>query len=155
MTRLVDHAALRTNQAFIIGTLVVAFVAHWAWLVAAVALVMALGTVQARWALFPFIYRTVLRERWVKPDVVEDNPEPHRFAQGFGAAVLGVALALFGIGLSAAAWAAVGVVVVLAAINLFAGFCAGCFLYYWMARLEVRGFTATPVDGTVPGMRPR
>jgi len=155
MTGRVDHAALRTNQAFIIGLLVVAFVVDRSWVVAFVALVMAVGTVQPRLALFQMIYRHLLRDRLVKPDVLADNPEPHRFSQGFGAAVLLVALGLFTVGAAVAAWAVVAVVVLLAAINLFAAFCVGCFLYYWLARLEISGFTATPMEGTVPGMKPR
>lgn len=155
MKRQVDHSALRTNQAFIIGLLAVGFIVDSPWLVGLVALVMAVGTAWPRWGLFQLIYRTVLRDRIVKPEVLVDNPEPHRFSQGFGALVLMVALGLFATDLAAAAWVVTGVVILLAAINLFAGFCAGCFLYYWLARLEVRGFTATPVEGTAPGMIPK
>ncbi|MDH3308554.1 MAG: DUF4395 domain-containing protein, partial [Acidimicrobiia bacterium] len=136
MTRPVDHAALRTNQAFIIGLLALAFVVDLEALVVFVAAVMAIGTIWPRLGLFQAIYRGVLRDRLIKPDVLHDNPEPHRFSQGFGAVVLGVALILFSSGWAAAAWSVVGVVVLLASINLFAGFCAGCFLYYWLARLE-------------------
>lgn len=151
----VDHAGLRTNQAFIIGLLLVAFVADLGWLVVVVAVIMAIGTVWPRAALFQAIYRTWLRDRFIKPDILEDNPEPHRFSQGFGAAVLTVALALFAVAYTTAAWTVVGVVILLAGINLFAGFCAGCFLYYWLARLQVGGFHAQPIDGTAPGMAPR
>lgn len=154
MTGRVDHAALRTNQAFIIGLLVLSFVMDWRWMVVIVALVMALGTAWPRWGLFQAIYRSFLRDRFVRPEILEDNPEPHRFSQGFGAAVLALAAVLFSTGPPAVAWAVVGLVVLLAGINLFAGFCAGCFLYYWLARLEVRGFTAKPIGGTVPGRRP-
>ena len=41
------------------------------------------------------------------------------------------------------------------ALNLFAGFCAGCAVYYWLNRLQVPGFARTPPPGTFPGMRPR
>ena len=155
MNRRVDYAAMRTNQAFIIGLLVVAFVADGPWLVAFVALVMAVGTVWPRLGLFQVIYRSVLRDRLVQPDVLQDNPEPHRFSQGFGAVVLLIALGLFLAGTQTAAWIVVGVVILLAAMNLFAGFCAGCFLYYWLARLRISGFTAAPIEGTRPGMAPR
>jgi hypothetical protein len=37
------------------------------------------------------------------------------------------------------------VVVVLAALNLFLGFCAGCFVYYQLNRLGVPGFQYSPV----------
>jgi hypothetical protein len=154
MTGRVDHGALRTNQAFIIGLLVMSFVMDWPWMVLIVALAMAIGAAWLRWGLFAAIYRSFLRDRFVRSELLEDNPEPHRFSQGFGAAVLAIAVVLFSTGSAAVAWAVVGLVVLLAGINLFAGFCAGCFLYYWLARLEVRGFTAKPIEGTVPGMRP-
>ena len=31
--------------------------------------------------------------------------------------------------------------IVLAGLNLFAGWCAGCTVYYWLNRLGVPGFT--------------
>lgn len=153
--RTVDYSALRTNQAFIIGILVLAFVFDSLPLVAFVTAVMAVGTIWPKAGLFKQVYAKVLRGRVVQPDVVQDNPQPHRFAQGFGAVVLLGALGTFAAGATAAAWVLVGLVVFLAAINLFAGFCAGCFLYYWLARMQVSGFDALPEAGQVPGMRPR
>jgi hypothetical protein len=91
----------------------------------------------------------------VKPDVLADNPEPHRFAQGFGAVVLAAgAIALFA-GLPLLGWSLVWLVIALAALNLFAGFCAGCAVYYWLNRLNVPGFVQSPPEGTFPGMRPK
>jgi hypothetical protein len=85
----VDHTALRTNQAFIIILLAMGFVAAQPWLVVFVCAVMALGTAVPQAALFQRIYRDVLRPAGVlKPDVREEDPAPHRFAQGLGAAVL-------------------------------------------------------------------
>ncbi|MGH2523439.1 MAG: DUF4395 family protein, partial [Anaerolineales bacterium] len=101
----VDHSALRVNQAFIIGLLIAAFVANAPWLVALVALVMAYGTAR-RQPGFKVFYTGLLKPRgWVRPDVLNDNSEPHVFAQGFGAVVLFGALAAFVVGLSALAWA--------------------------------------------------
>lgn len=151
---MVDHAALRTNQAFIIGLLVVAYIFDQVRLAAFVAVVMLIGTIWPRAGLFKLVYAKVLRDRLVAPDVIRDNPEPHRFSQGFGAVVLMLALGLFAAGAAGAAWLVVGVVVALASLNLFAGFCAGCFLYYWLARLNVAGFTAQPIGDGVPGRRP-
>ena len=151
----VDHSALRTNQAFIILLGLLAFILNSPWLAAFVALAMAVGTVLGAPA-FGFVYRRALRPLGlVKPDVLADNPEPHRFAQGFGSAVLftGV-LALFA-GAGAIGWALVWLVIALAALNLFAGFCAGCAVYYWLGRLRVPGFSRTPPEGRLPGMRPR
>jgi hypothetical protein len=151
----VDHAALRTNQAVIIGLCIGAFVADAAWLAAVVALVMAAGTYK-KVPGFGFLYRGLLKPRgWVKPDVIQDNPEPHRFAQGFGAVVLGAGAVLLFLGASAPGWALVWLVVALAALNLFLGFCAGCAVYYWLNRLHVPGFARSAPPGSFPGMRPK
>jgi hypothetical protein len=151
----VDHTALRVNQALIILLGILAFVLDAAWLAALVALVMILGTLFGKPGFY-FIYRYVLRPTGlVKADILIDNPEPHRFAQGFGGIVLATgSLALF-LGASILGWALVWLVVALAALNLFAGFCMGCAMYYWLARLSVPGFIKNPPPGTTPGMRPK
>jgi hypothetical protein len=151
----VDHSALRTNQAFIIALLVAAFIFNAAWLAGVVALVMLLGTALKRPG-FGFIYARVFKPLgWVKPDVIADNPEPHRFAQGFGGTVLVIASLLFLLSASTAGWALVWLVIALAALNLFVGFCAGCAVYYWLNRLNISGFKKSPPSGTFPGMRPK
>lgn len=133
----VDRTALRTNQAFIIALLALAFVAAQPWLVAFVCAVMALGTALPQAALFQRIYRDVLRPAGLlKPDVHEEDPAPHRFAQGMGAAVLlAASVALFA-GATTLGWGLAFVVIALAAVNLFFGFCAGCFVYFQLARLR-------------------
>jgi len=144
--RLVDHSALRVNQAFIIGLLVLAFVLDLWPLAAFVAAVMITGTIWPEVGLFKRIYRHVLKPAWlVKPDVITDNPEPHRFAQGLGGVfTLGSTLALL-VRLPVVGWGLAWLVIVLAALNLFLGFCAGCFVYYQLNRLGVPGFTHAPL----------
>jgi hypothetical protein len=34
----------------------------------------------------------------------------------------------------------------LAALNLFAGICVGCLMYYQLNRLGISGFTAAPIQ---------
>ena len=149
----VDHSALKTNQAFIILFLVIGFVAIQPWLVVFTAAVMLLGTAFGQPG-FGILYRRVLKPlKLVKPDVLLDHPEPHRFAQGLGGVFLvGGAAALFG-GVGLLGWALVWVVIGLAALNLFAGFCTGCAVYYWLNRLHVPGFIQAPPEGTFPGTR--
>jgi hypothetical protein len=153
--RPVDHSVLRTNQAVIIVLLLAAFILNALPLVALVALFMLGGTALGK-AGFGFLYTRLLRPmRWVKPDILQDNTEPHRFAQGFGGVVLIVScLALIG-GAGILGWALTWLVIGLAALNLFAGFCAGCAVYYWLNRLHVPGFIKSPPAGTFPGLRPR
>lgn len=151
----IDHTALKVNQATIIALLMLAFVLNQAWLVAAVAAVMAAGTLLGRPGFLP-LYRGVLKPLGlVKPDVLADHPEPHRFAQGLGAVFLGIGFILLTLELAALGWALSWLVVGLAALNLFAGFCAGCAVYYWLARLRIPGFQKAPPGGIFPGARPR
>jgi Domain of unknown function (DUF4395) len=151
----VDHSSLRMNQAFIIVGLLAAFVLNLPWLAAVVALIMLVGTAVGRPGFF-FVYQGILRPAGiVRPDLLADNPEPHRFAQGFGGVVAAAASALLFLGAFPAGWALTWLVIVLAALNLFVGFCAGCAVYYWLNRIQVPGFFKAPPTGTFPGMRPR
>jgi len=151
----VDHSVLRVNQASIILGLLAAFIFNLPWLTAAVALVMLVGTAIGKAGFF-LLYTGILRPAGiVKPHVLADNPEPHRFAQGFGGVVAALSTVFLFFGAPAAGWALAWLVIVLAALNLFVGFCAGCAVYYWLNRMRVPGFLKTPPAGTFPGMRPR
>jgi hypothetical protein len=150
----VDHSALRTNQAFIIGLLVIAFILNVPWLVAVVALVMLAGTAVKRPGFAIFYTRLFKPLGWVKPDVLRDNPEPHRFAQGLGGIFLVGSVLAFVLGAPGVGWGLAWLVVALAALNLFVGFCVGCAVYYWLHRLSVPGFVKEPPANTFPGMRP-
>jgi hypothetical protein len=145
-TRNVDQSALKVNQAFIIALLIGAFLLDSWLLVTFVGLVMLLGTAVPRMALFKGIYKRILQPaNLVKAQVIPDNPEPHRFAQGFGGVVLALALVTFLIGQAVAGWVLVWVVIALAGLNLFLGFCAGCFVYYQLNRFNVPGFDRSPL----------
>lgn len=150
----IDHSALFVNQLTIITLNVLAFVLNAPWLAAVVTVVMLIGTI-AGVPGFGFVYRYGLKPAGlVKPNVLRDNPEPHRFAQGLGSAFMLAGVSLLAAGSSLAGWSLVWLVVALAALNAFAGFCAGCFVYYWLTRLGLPGFTKNPPQGTFPGMKP-
>ncbi len=145
--RKVDHSALRTNQVFIIGFLIAAFVLDAKWLVAFVAAVMLIGTFFPRAALFKAVYWYVLKPaKLVRPDVRVDNPEPHLFAQGVGGTFLLVATLTFLANIPVLGWALSWFVVALSALNLFAGICVGCLMYYWLNRLGVPGFKYARIE---------
>jgi hypothetical protein len=145
--RKVDHSAIRTNQAFIISLLVIAFVLDVKWLVVFVSAVMLIGAVFPKVALFKAIYWYILKPLNIaRPDVRRDNPEPHLFAQGVGGTVLLVATLAFVVNVAVVGWALSWVVVALAALNLFAGICVGCLMYYWFNRLGVPGFKYARVE---------
>lgn len=151
----IEHAALSVNQAAIITLLLAGFIFNLPGLVALVAAAMLFGTAFKRPG-FGFLYHAALKPLgWVKPDIFPDNPEPHRFAQGFGGVVAaGSALALW-LGAVPLGWALSWLVIALAALNLFVGFCAGCAVYYWLNRLKIPGFHRSAPQGFFPGMRPK
>src|SRR5215469_1441697 len=106
-------------------------------LIAAAAL--ALSAVLPKASPFRLLYRgVVLPLHLWQPRVVEDDPAPHRFAQGVGAAfLLASSFLLFLTSATAVGWTLDLIVFVLAGINLTVGFCAGCFVYYHLGRMGV------------------
>lgn len=154
--RPVDHSALSTNQATLITLLVLAFIFNQPILAAVVAVFMLGGTAVGKPG-FGWLYTRVLRPLGiVKPDVLQDNMEPHRFAQGMGGVFVLAGFIALTAGLSTLGWALVWIVVALAALNLFGGFCVGCAIYYWLVRLNVPGFVkAPPPETRIPGLKPR
>lgn len=151
---MVDQSALRSNQAVIIGALLAAFVLDSTILAALVAVSMLVGAL-SRTQAFRWVYSGILLPlRVVRPDPVPDHPTPHRFAQGLGGGFLAVACFALALAAPAVGWGLVWLVILLAAVNVFLGFCAGCFVYYWLARFRVPGFTHSPPPDTFPGLRP-
>ncbi len=144
--RRVDHSALRTNQAFIIALLLAAFILNLWPLVAFVSAVMLIGTLWPGAGLFKRIYQHILRPLGlIRPDVRVDNPEPHLFAQGLGGIFTLAGTLALAAGWGLLGWVLVWLVIALAALNLFAGFCLGCFVYYQLNRLGVPGFSRAPI----------
>jgi hypothetical protein len=151
----VDHSALKTNQAVIILFLLVAFIANLTWLVGIVCLVMLAGSLALKRPGFGFLYTSVLKPAGlVKPDAIKDNREPHIFAQAVGGLFLLASTFSLILGAAVLGWILAWIVIALAALNLFAGFCVGCAMYYWLSQLKVPGFTRSAPSGTFPGMRP-
>ena len=152
----VDHSALKINQITIIVFNLVAFIFNLPVLTIVVAVVLGLGSL-FKVPGFGFVYKNALKPwGWVKPDVLDDNPEPHRFAQNVGFVFeTGAALALF-LNASLLGWILVWIMIVLPALNAFVGFCVGCAMYYWLGQAKiVPAFSKEPPAGTFPGMKPR
>ncbi len=151
----VDHSALIVSQITIVILNIVAFVLNQPLLVALVTVAMLLGALLAVPG-FGFLYHLLLRPlRLVRPRVLPDHSEPHRFAQAFGGVVMLAGALCLLLGVPIAGWALVWLVTALAALNAFGGFCLGCFIYYWLARLGMPGFSKLPPEATFPGMRPK
>jgi len=152
----VDYTLIKTNQASIITLIILAFLFNLGWLVGVVAAFMLVGSFILHKPGFFWIGRHLLRPLGLaKADVIQDHPEPHLFAQGFGGVVLAAATAALLSGLGGLGWALAWIVAALAALNLFGGFCVGCAIYYWLNRIHAPGFIQSPPEGVLPGFRPR
>lgn len=136
MAKKVDTTAIKFNQACIVIITLLGFLLDQPVLVLFVALVLAVGTVAPQAALFKFIYLKLLKPNQIlKAHIITDDPAPHQFAQGVGALFLltsSMALLLFEV--AVVGWTLAWIVIVLAAVNLFFNFCAGCFVYYQLDR---------------------
>ena len=140
-TQVVDHSALKVNQTGIVATVLVAFVGSVLFqpllvLIPLLSVVLLVGTFAPRLALFKQLYFKVLKPRGiVRPQPVQDRPEPHNFAQGMGGVVLAIA-SVFLIPIPVLGLAIALLVAVLAFVNLAFGYCLGCQIFY---QLERRG----------------
>jgi hypothetical protein len=133
----VDTHLLKFSQAWVVGLTALAFVLQLRWLVLIAAVCMVISASAPAVGPFRLLYRYVaLPARLLRPRIVEDDPAPHRFAQGVGAAFLVAAsLVLLLIpGAAAVGWALNLIVFALALVNLTVGFCMGCFVYYHLGR---------------------
>jgi amino acid transporter len=81
----------------------------------------------------------------MKPQVIQDNPEPHRFAMLVGGLFDGAAVMALLAGAPVLAWILVAIVVALANLNFWLDFCMGCWVYYQLNRLGVPGFSHAPI----------
>lgn len=144
----VDHSAIRTNQIFTITLLGLAFVLAAPAISGVTGVIMLLSAAIPPLGLFTRIYRHLLKPAGImRSRAIPDNPEPHRFAQLLGGVVVTLGTLLVLVDVSIAGWALIIVVIALASLNLFAGWCAGCMLYYWLNRLGVPGFTRSRTEG--------
>jgi uncharacterized protein DUF4395 len=134
----VDTNALKFNQINIIGWTILAFVLDWPWLVGLVGVAMAIGAVWPDSGPFRLLYKNVVvPANLVKPNVIADDPAPHRFALGFGAVVVLLATVILALGLPIIGWALSAIVALLAFINFAFNYCVGCQIYFLLGRLGI------------------
>ena len=133
----IDAHLSKFSQACVIVLTGVAFILAQPVIVLIAAIAMALTALVPAVSPFRLLYRYVMLPlHLLKPRIVEDDPAPHRFAQGVGAAFLIASiLVLFLAHATVVGWALDIIVFVLAGINFTVGFCAGCFVYYHLGRL--------------------
>jgi hypothetical protein len=126
--------------------LAIALVTGSGWVLAAQALVFAVGAVRGiQFTPYAVLLRRFVRPRLSPPTELEDA-RPPRFAQsvGLGFAAVGVAAALAG-------WTplflvATGFALGAAFLNAAFGFCLGCEVYLLIRRARPSSVTATPLN---------
>jgi hypothetical protein len=140
-----DRSVLKVGQVFIMGLNLVAFALGFvlqvrlAWLlVPLVAVIMLLGVANPSLAAFRQLYLKVLKPRGlVRPNVVQEDPAPHVFAQAVGGLFLLAATVAFVLGLALAGWVLAWIVIILAFVNFAFDFCVGCQVYFQLDRMKL------------------
>ena len=143
-THVIDSRAPRTNQAVIGLVSVLAVATGWWWLLALLALQLAVGlTVGRRFCLPCVAYFELIQPR-AGEGPLEDS-RPPRAANMVGLVVLAAASVAYAAGV-AAAGAALGILVAaLALLAAVTGFCTGCEAYKLACLLRGRPFVSCPL----------
>ena len=145
--RKVDHNGLKTGQALTIILLIVGFVFESWVLIAFVAIAQLLSGLGLPFAPYRLIYLKIVKPTGIiRSHIIDDNPEPHRFAMLVGAIFNGVATFSLMAGASMIAWILVWIVIALANLNFWLNFCLGCWMYYQFNRLGIPGFNQAPIQ---------
>jgi hypothetical protein len=140
----IDSRGPRFNQA-VVGTLslVAVLTGAW-WLLALLALQLAVGlTLGRRWCLPCLFYFEVLQPRFGEGPL--EDSRPPRFANLVGVVVLGAATLAYGVGLSVLGGALGSLVAALALLAAATGFCAGCEAYKLGCLLKGEPFVSCPL----------
>lgn len=142
----VDQTAVKAGQLMTAVLLVTAFILDSRVPVTLAIIAQLLGSLDAPFAPYRLIYQHILKPAGlVKPNLQPDHPEPHRFAQLVGALFNMAGILALWAGAPVLGWALIWVVIVLANLNAWVGFCMGCWCYYQLHRLGVPGFTQAPL----------
>ena len=143
-TDVIDSRAPRVNQATIGVLSVVAVLTGWWWLLALLALQLAVGlTFGRRFCLACVAYFELVQPRFGEGPL--EDSRPPRIANMVGLAVLGSAALAYAAGQPLVGAALGGLVAGLALIAAATGFCTGCEAYKLACRLTGRPFVSCPL----------
>lgn len=144
--KVVDQSVIKFTQVIIVVWIVVAGALAAPSLILLLTAAMSVSAASPSRSPFRLLYeRVAVPLGIVRPSIITDDPAPHRFAQGVGAAVLALATLALLAGAGTLGWLLAGLVASLALLNVTAGFCAGCFIYFQLAR---RGWLPHRAQGT-------
>jgi uncharacterized protein DUF4395 len=145
----IDSRAPRTNQA-VIGVLSVVAVATGAWwLLALLALQLAVGLTFGRRYCLPCVaYFELIQPRFGEGPL--EDSRPPRAANVVGLVVLTAASVSYALGVSTAGVALGLLVAALALLAAVTGFCTGCEAYKLSCLLRGRPFVSCPIPGARP-----
>src|SRR3954447_9038825 len=140
----IDSRAPRFNQAVVGVVSLVAVLTGWWWLLALLALQLALGlTLGRRWCLPCVAYFALVQPRFGEGKL--EDSRPPRAANVVGLAVLGSASAAYALG-APVLGAALGLLVAaLALLAAATGFCTGCEAYKLLCRVPGKPFVSCPI----------
>ena len=143
-THLIDERAPRVNQTVVGLVSLLAVVTGWWWLLALLALQLALGlTFGRRWCLACVAYFELIQPR-IGEGRLEDA-RPPRFANMVGLVVLTMASLAYVAGLETLGATLGLLVAALALLAATTGFCAGCTAYKVGYRLTGKTFVSCPL----------
>lgn len=143
-TQVIDERAPRVNQVVVGLVSLLAVLTGWWWLLALLALQLALGlTLGRRWCLACVAYFELIQPR-IGEGRLEDA-RPPRFANMVGLGVLAAASLSYLGGLETLGAALGLLVAALALLAATTGFCAGCTAYKVGYRLTGRTFVSCPL----------
>lgn len=143
-THVIDERAPRVNQAVVGVVALAAVLTGWWWLLALLALQLALGlTLGRRWCLACVLYFEVLQPRLGEGRL--EDARPPRFANLVGLVVLTAASIAYAVGFDTVGASLGLLVATLALLAAATGFCAGCSAYKIGYRLTGRRFVACPL----------
>lgn len=142
----IDSRAPRTNQA-VIGTIaLVAVLTGWWWLLALLALQLAVGlTFGRRYCLPCLAYFELIQPRFGEGPL--EDARPPRVANMVGLVVLLGASVAYASGATVAGIALGLLVAALALVAAVTGFCTGCEAYKLACFLRGRPFVSCPIPG--------
>jgi hypothetical protein len=140
----IDSRGPRTNQAVIGVVALLALATGWWWLLALLALQLAVGLRFGRRYCLPcLLWFEVLQPRFGEGPL--EDARPPRFANAVGLVVLGSAALAYAAELTALGFALGALVAGLALLAAATGFCTGCEAYKLGCLLRGRPFVSCPL----------